>query len=120
MGKVYKGYELIKAIVDGEIKECSKFNITGYKQKIIYTKGLLCYINNYWDEVSSSVIINCTFELIEDEIDIQSIEELNDTCYDAITMSDEDIEYYHNFTAKKLNEIIRAVKQIDKKIKEKE
>lgn len=57
------------------------------------------------------------FELIEDEIDIDSIEELNNTCYDVNTMSDDDLEFYHNKTRTTINEIVQAVKQIDKRVK---
>jgi hypothetical protein len=57
------------------------------------------------------------FELKEDKIEIQNIEEINDTCYDVNTMSDDEIEYYHNTTASKINDLIKAVKQLDEKIK---
>lgn len=62
-------------------------------------------------------LLNDEFELIEDEIDIDNIEELNDTCYDVNTMSDEEIETYHNKTRTTMNEILQAVKQIDKRVK---
>ena len=52
-----------------------------------------------------------------DEIDIDSIEELNDTCYDINTMSDDELEFYHNKTRTTINEILQAVKQIDKRVK---
>lgn len=58
------------------------------------------------------------FELIEDNnIDIDSIEELDDACYDVNIMSDDDLEFYHNKTRTTINEILQAVKQIDKRVK---
>ena len=58
-------------------------------------------------------------ELIEDEtIDIDNIEELNDTCYDEENMISEEKEYYHNLTREQQNTILRAVKQLDKRVKE--
>ena len=67
-------------------------------------------------EISFNNLKYNTFELIEDEIDIDSIEELNDTCYDVNIMSDDDLEFYHNKTRTTINEILQAVKQIDKRV----
>ena len=61
--------------------------------------------------------MNDKFELIEDEIDIDSIEKLDDTCYIMYGMQDEEIETYHNKTRTTMNEILQAVKQIDKRVK---
>jgi hypothetical protein len=110
----YKGYELLKAIVNGEIKEGSRFRIDGYKQIIEYNSGILYYIDDNFDEVSSSVIINCIFELIEDEtIDIDNIEEL-DKCKFGYGNT---ISYQESKFIDKVNELVLAVKQLNKEIK---
>lgn len=51
-------------------------------------------------------LINGTFELIEDEVDIDNIEELTQNCFDDWT------------EAKKINELVQAVKQLNKEIRE--
>lgn len=124
MSKTYKGWELMKAIADGEIKKgCElkdtdsedtiwKFNGESFEEPGIF--GVCRYLtNNYQDKTFSTT----EFELIEDEINIDSIEELNDICYDVNIMSDDDLEFYHNKTRTTINEILQAVKQIDKRVK---
>lgn len=71
----------------------------------------LCTIYNTDD------LLNMEVESIEDEIDIDSIEKLDDTCYIMYGMQDEEIETYHNKTRTTMNEILQAVKQIDKRVK---
>ena len=124
MGKIYKGWELMKAIADGEIKEESRFRDT--YSEYIYKRnsfGDLELKREDGEELTSPdysyfVEKDNDFELIQDEIDIDRIEELNDTCYDVNTMSDDDLEFYHNKTRATINEILQAVKQIDKRVKE--
>lgn len=113
--KIYKGYELIKAIADGEIKEGSRFLTYNGKMEVIY-KGNALWDKDGREEVGNSVIIKQFFELIEDEtIDIESINELE-------TYSDDGVEFYDKSDihkiAKKTNEILQAVKQLNKEIKE--
>ena len=123
MSKIYKGWELIKAIADGEIKEESRFRDT--YSEYIYKRnsfGDLELKREDGEELTSPdysyfAVNDNDFELIEDEIDIDSIEELNDTCYDVNIMSDDDLEFYHNKTRTTINEILQAVKQIDKRVK---
>lgn len=119
--KIYKGYELIKAIADGEIKEGMSFRNNSYMDDIIYKDGYLGIEESDGTFATIDIMfhINSEFELIADEIDIQEIEELNDTNFDFATITDKEINYYHNLTRTKLNEVIRAIKQIDKKLKEK-
>ena len=119
MSKVYKGYELIKVIADGEIKEGSRFRIDGYKHIIEYNSGILYYIDDNFDEVSSSVIINCIFELIEDEtIDIDSIEELDEFELDQFIIMDNAERFDRTMIEySKINKLVQAVKQLNKEIK---
>lgn len=62
--------------------------------------------------------LNDEIILIEDKVDIDNIEELNDTCYDEENITSEEKEYYHNLTREQQNTILRAVKQLDKRVKE--
>lgn len=124
MGKIYKGWELLKAIADGEIKEESRFRDT--YSEYIYKRnsfGELELKREDGEELTSPdysyfAVKDNDFELIEDEIDIDSIEKLDDTCYILYGMQDEEIENYHNKTRTTINEILQAVKQIDKRVKE--
>ena len=123
MSKIYKGWELIKAIAYGEIKEESRFRDT--YSEYIYKRnsfGELELKREDGEELTSPdysyfAVKDNDFELIEDEIDIDSIEKLDDTCYIMYGMQDEEIENYHNKTRTTINEILQAVKQIDKRVK---
>lgn len=128
MAKIYKGWELMQAMAEGEIKEGSKFVDKLYKEEYIYSRNEITNEPLLYkkDTVTEDYFIpdysffaekDNDFELIEDEIDIDSIEELNNTCYDVNTMSDDDLEFYHNKTRTTINEIVQAVKQIDKRVK---
>ena len=118
MGKTYKGWELMKAIADGEIKEGSRFNVHRTYSAIAVLEDRILHLEDGNKRIlTTNDLLIYTFELIEDEIDIYSIEELNDTCYDVNIMSDNDLESYHNKTRTTINEILQAVKQIDKKVK---
>lgn len=114
MKKVYKGWELLKEISEGNIKEGTK--IKSDDKDILYFDGYnLRYgdINGqYFKESVDDVYFgNCDFELIEEqeEINIQDIEEFEFG----------EVEERNNYeTRSKINEIIRYLKQLDKKIKE--
>lgn len=107
MVKIYKGWELLKAIADGEIKEGSKFKAE--YETFIARDGYLFVEYDNRQRYANSFELKWEFELIEDEIDIDSIEEYkqeySERCIDV------DIR-------NKLNEILQAVKQIDKRVKE--
>lgn len=82
----------------------------GFKQyKNDNFQELLKFLLGYYKEDGFSFTLygalNCEVELIEDEIDIDSIEEMK---LDGV----DDIVYY-------VNDLIKAVKQLDRKIKEK-
>lgn len=101
----YKGYELMKAIAEGKIKSGTKFKTKEGKEvkwngfnlmSIDFNVCYMCMINDI-------CFINEVFELTEDEIDIDSIKEME---LDVI----DDVTYY-------INDLIKAVKQIDKRVK---
>lgn len=110
MGKIYKGWELIHAIADGEIKEENRFRDT--YSEYIYKRnsfGDLELKREDGEELTSPDYSyfaekDNDFELIEDEIDIDSIEELEGI-----------VEY--STERNTINQLIQAVKQIDKRVK---
>lgn len=110
MGKIYKGWELMKAIADGEIKEGRKIKSYGnttytFNGKKFERDDYDCFLTEDYEDIR---LATTEFELIEDEIDIDSIEEYkqehSERCIDI------DIR-------NKMNEILQAVKQIDKRVK---
>lgn len=104
MNKVYKGYELIKEIAEGNIKEYSRFRVIVNNTLIgtIYKEGqTLFWENQETNEVKAWTLTRCIFELIEDQtIDIEKISEL----------------YSASDTDDTINELIRAVKHLNKEI----
>lgn len=109
--KVYKGYELLKAIADGEIECCSKFNT--YKG-IVYYDGFNLRKENeegqyFTETIDDLEFSGLKFELIEDEIDIDKIEELL-TGYSE-SGADTDIINYIN------DKIVPSIKQLNNKMK---
>ena len=108
MSKIYKSWELIKAIADGEIKKGTKIKNKD-KKEVEWNGNNLVFIDldeNYMSIINDIYFINEEFEVIEDEID--NIEEYKqehtERCIDI------DIR-------NKINELIKAVKQIDKRVK---
>lgn len=112
MSKTYKGYELIKAIEEGEIKENTKIEVhwlgrivttITYSSRRLnwkegeFTTGYLCDGNYY-------------FKILEDEetIDIDEIEELEPAMNGNACIIDT-----KTWT---LNQVIKAVKQLNKQI----
>lgn len=114
MSKVYKGYELLKAIADGEIKDGTKFKIKGLENVYKYEFGT--FISEETGEelddiLSTEGIARAVFELIEDEVDIDNIEKVS-----IVNTSYKPTPCDMKFIAKKFNELISAVKQLNKEI----
>ena len=112
-----KGYELIKEISDGKIKENTQIEVHDLTvlDKVIaiieYKNGRLNWVEGTFD-TSYLVSLNCYFKIIEEqeEIDIQSIEEIEPAMNGNACVIDN-----KTWT---LNQVIKAVKQLNKKIKE--
>lgn len=109
MKKIYKGWELIKAIEDGEIKNGSRFNVHRTYSAVAVLEDRILHLEDGNKRIlTTNDLLIYTFELIEDEINIDSIEEYKqehtERCIDI------DIR-------NKMNEILQAVKQIDKRVK---
>ena len=112
----YKGYELLKAIADGEIKEGTKFKCLNEKPMQYYPDS-----NIYRYEHGNFLgrfggfnilsIVNKDFEIVQkqEEIDIDSIEELK-----SVTNNIDGTVCIMN----KINQLIQAVKQLNKEVKE--
>lgn len=105
MSKTYKGWELIKAIADGEIKERTRFKAK--YETFIARDGYLFKECSDGQEYATTFELAWDFKLIENEIDINNIEEYkqehSERCIDI------DIR-------NKINELIQAIKQLNNKI----
>lgn len=106
-----KGYELIKAITERKLKNNTTIKVkmgNAYKATLKYENLML-----KWESGDFDTSILCSteadFQVIEEnkEIDIQSIKEI----------SSED-RFYRTDNIDKLNELTRAIKQIDKELNE--
>lgn len=115
----YKGYELLKAIADGEIKDGTKFKCLNEKPMEYYPDS-----NIYRYEHGNFLgrfggfnilsIVNKDFEIVQkqDEIDIDSIEELG--------IYEKDKKVYSPIIIDnriKINKLVQAVKQLNKEVK---
>lgn len=117
-----KGYELIKEITEGKIKDNTQIEVHDLSvldkwiTNIEYKNRRLNWEEETFD-TSYLLNPNCYFRVIEEQedIDIQSIEEIKDIFIENSSCG-EDVKYL----ARKYNEILKAVKQLEKKIKEKE
>lgn len=116
----YKGYELLKAIADGEIKEGTKFKCLNEKPMQYYPDS-----NIYRYEHGNFLgrfggfnilsIVNKDFEIVQkqEEIDIDSIEKIK------LRPSDrEHLSFGGLIFEEKINKLVQAVKQLNKKVKE--
>ncbi len=126
-----KGWELMKKIADGEIKKNQKIRmIFNDNSEVIFIFDGVDIINDtdieIFDIYEIEEILRADFELIQDEIDIDSIEELGKTAYTEINLNTntiiiKDIEFIDKETilVEKINELVQAVKQLNKKLEEK-
>lgn len=92
---VYKGYELMKEVSEGKLNLKQKVSTTSLEYKN-------CTIEFVLKDIAFN-IMDLDFELIEDEIDIDSIKEME---LDVI----DDVTYY-------INDLTKAVKQLNKEVK---
>ena len=106
-----KGYELIKAITENKIKDNTTIKVkmgNTYKATLKYENLMLKWESGDFD-TSILCSVEANFEAIEEnkEIDIQSIKEI-----------DVKDQFYRKDNIDKLNELTRAIKQIDKELNE--
>ena len=122
MSKDYKGYELVKAIHDKEIEDGSIIEVHSLRvgDNILTTIEYKNFRLNWEERTFSTGDLfddNIYFRVIEEEpeIDIQGIKYLDSVVlYDADESTFKAIADMNN----KIGELIIAVKQLDKKLKE--
>ncbi len=114
---IVDGVELLRMIRDEEIKDGTiiKCEETG---ALIVENGLICFKNLMMEDeerhrpIAQITIMKYKFEILseenEEEIDIQAIEEI----HFLTGANDNELDI-----GNKINEIIKAIKQIDKKLK---
>lgn len=102
MSKVYRGYELMKLVSQGKLSLKQRVNSLSIDYKN-------CTIDFILKDRAEN-IMDLDFELIEDEIDIDSIEEID---IDQVINTDDKtgIALLH------INKLVQAVKQLNKEIK---
>ena len=124
MNRRFDGSELIKKIKNGEFKKDDIIiNEVGWQYKYDGEDTFFDVEDN--EEMCISEIIVHTFAILSEEIDIQAIEELTREIK-RITADANNPHAYgmeigtYDITkmGDKINEIIKAIKQLDKKIKE--
>lgn len=128
MSKTYKGYELLKAIEDEDIKDGTKIEIIGRftgnlrGSYFIYKRGItgptIIYEPNrkeYFDKLSIPDLVYYKFKILEKEqdIDIQAIEEIPIKILNTEDLSEHIVDL-NNLSSK----LLQAVKQLDRKIRE--
>lgn len=141
--KIYKGYELLKAIADGEINYGTKFKIKDWNEIVVYEQSNLIFReilgtgeegNNYgktiFDLWNLDYILSADFELIEETIDIDKIEELDviksrKEIFKTIKEDNGKLDKLYSFqlfvayeVIDKINELVQTVNQHEKEIKE--
>lgn len=117
---VYKGLEIMQMISKGQIEDRTRFDFenNNFNGEVEYYNGTLYWIrfDENWNETGKKNLFEmfniqstmvADFELIEDEIDIDSIEKLEGI-----------VEY--STERNTINQLVQAVKQINKKVKETE
>lgn len=122
MQKIYKGYELFKAISEGNIEENTKFKIKSIyyvidKQEVMFNGNnlLLKDGRDFFAVYFLDTILACDFIILEEnsEIDIQEIEEYEFPSYaDKLTPIENKLLEFINVHTK-------AIKQLDRKVNEK-
>lgn len=113
-----KGYELLKAISDGEIKNGTKIEIKGRFRGdlegsyFIYDEGSFVFPiykpdgTEYYGNVELHDLINFSFKVIEEKKEIEELDNMK-----LINARPE-------VNAIKINELVRAVNKINKQLKE--
>lgn len=117
MGKKYKGWELMKAIAEGEIKDGDRVKTSCLDDLYIFDgrsfrNSAREYISDYLQDKEYAL---GEFELLQDEIDIEDIKEIyinsnkvgenSDKCWTGRNLD--------LVIVQKINELVQAIKQIN-------
>ena len=111
---VVDGVELLRMIRDDEIKICQHIKGLADDNEYYYDGTNITNLTDYKNLLASIpdiVFVKSRFEILSDEneeIDIQAIEEIKQPNNNIAGIS---------YAQEKINELIKAVKQLDKKIK---
>lgn len=118
----YKGLEIMQMISKGQIEDGTRFDFenNNFNGEVEYYNGTLYWIrfDKNWKEIGKKNLFEmfniqstmvADFEPLEDKIDIDSIEKL-----ESITNNIDGTVCIMN----KINELVQAVKQLNKKVKE--
>ena len=108
MSKLYTGIELLEAYYNGEINKNTKLKDYNKECQLIDVKSSVISALSYY---RATELLNHTFELIEDEVDIDNIEDLLEIKEYEVDKTDVVIN------RNKINELVQAVKQLNKEIK---
>ena len=119
---VYKGLEIMQMISKGQIEDRTRFDFenNNFDGEVEYYNGTLYWIvfDEKWNETGKKNLFEmfniqstmvADFEPLEDKIDIDSIEELK-----SVTNNIDGTVCIMN----KINELVQAVKQLNKEVKE--
>ena len=114
--KTYNGIELLQAIKDGEIKSGTSIEVHDLSvlDRLVTTISVNSDRGLAWKtgEFDTSFLLNDYYYFKITDIDIQEIEEIpNEVMRDGW-------RYYVPIFFNKINELVRAIKQLDRQIKE--
>lgn len=118
--KDYKGYELIKAIHDGEIKDCTIIEVHDLST-VDHIKARITYSNKRLNWIAGDFDTTCLFDdniyfrVLEDNT--EKIEEIGEYC-DLICMTENEEVLFNmiKVTTRKVNELVRKINYIERKI----
>lgn len=113
---ILKGYELMQEIANKRMKEGTKFRDLTDNDCADY-RNIYRYENNNfigrWGGTNILKLLNHDFEILEDEeeIDIKEIKEFPVSAIEVAAINENE-----KLIAYKINDLVKAVKQLDKKI----
>lgn len=117
-----KGWQLLKEIEEGNIKEGTKINVSDILGYLLCTISFENEKLNWKNgEFDATFLVNniYDFEIIEEQIEEQ--EEINIQDIEEIKWRASDEEYLPfgvSLANDKINQLIKAIKQLDKQVKE--
>lgn len=110
---IYKGYELMKAVSEGKLNLKQKVSTTSLEYKN-------CTIEFVLKDIAFN-IMDLDFELIEDKIDVEKIYCTNNkqgiiTVASSDNEKEKELRKYIVNNCKDIDEILKEVKRIDKRV----
>ena len=123
--KIYKGYELVKAIEDGEIKEGTILIFTSTISKdnkkevevVRSPEGLILYKKDVAEILPTSWLFNSKIEILEDNTEeIEELAIINNYSYNILSKEEKikQLKSYIENNRDKINELVRAVNELRK------